>query len=244
MKINCDMGESYGPWKMGRDDEVMPFIDMANIACGFHASEPLTMYNTVQLAVSSGVEVGAHPGYPDLLGFGRRDYHCSREELIAGLLYQMGALDAICKSFGKSISYVKPHGALYNKMMVSDDTMSAVMTAVSSFREGLPLMVMSTQQNDALLAKADKYDLPLLFEAFVDRAYTEEGLLANRRHKGAVHTSFSRIELQVQEILLEGHVTTIDGKRIPLKADTLCIHGDGEHAVEIARFVRELMDGD
>jgi len=242
MKINCDMGESYGPWKMGNDVEVMPYIDQANIACGFHASDPLTMLSTVNLAVNGGVEIGAHPGYPDTLGFGRRDYHCSREELIATLLYQIGALDAICKSKGARIQYVKPHGALYNKMMVSDDSLRAVMTAVASYETGLPLMVMSTRRNDEVSALADQHDLPLLFEAFVDRAYDDDGLLVNRRHTGAVHDNLGRIELQVAEIVNDQAVTTISGKKIPLQADTLCIHGDGEHSVETARYIRELLD--
>jgi UPF0271 protein len=242
MKLNCDMGESYGAWVMGNDAAIMPFIDQANIACGFHASEPLTMFNTVSMAVGQGVEVGAHPGYPDLVGFGRRPYHCSKEELIASLLYQIGALEGICRNHGVRLSYVKPHGALYNRMMVDTDTLDAVMTAVSQYRRGLPLMVMATPEAYAVQARADHFHLPLLFEAFVDRAYDDEGLLVNRRVSGAVHTDLALIEAQVRQIVLEKSVTSLSGRRIPIVADTLCIHGDSELAVESARFVRELVD--
>ncbi len=242
MKLNCDMGESYGAWVMGNDADIMPFIDQANIACGFHASEPLTMFNTVSMAIGQGVEIGAHPGYPDLVGFGRRPYHCSKEELIASLLYQMGALEGICRNHGARLSYVKPHGALYNQMMVDVDTMEAVMIAISQYRTGLPLMVMATPEAYEVQARADHFHLPLMFEAFVDRAYDDVGLLVNRRVSGAVHQDLSLIEAQVREIVLEQSVTSIGGRRIPLKADTLCIHGDSAFAVESARFVRELID--
>lgn len=138
MKLNCDMGESFGSWTKGMDAEVMPYIDMANIACGFHASDPLTMDRTVRTAIAEKVAIGAHPGYPDLLGFGRRDMEFAPEELQALLVYQIAALDGICRTHGTAIEYIKPHGALYNKMAVDRTTLAAVMAAVRNFAPHCP----------------------------------------------------------------------------------------------------------
>jgi 5-oxoprolinase (ATP-hydrolysing) subunit A len=241
MKLNCDMGESFGSWTKGMDAEVMPFIDMANIACGFHASDPLTMDQTVKMAIAENVAIGAHPGYPDLLGFGRRDMECHPDELKALLVYQMAALDGICKTHGSAIQYVKPHGALYNRMMVDDVTLSAVMSAVRDYAPHCPLVVMATPEAGKVLDQAATFGIDVWFEAFSDRAYSDEGRLVKRSVPGAVHKTAEAIEQQVRQIILEGQVTSISGKRIPIKADTICIHGDSDHAAEAASHMRSVV---
>ena len=242
MKLNCDMGESFGSWTKGMDAEVMPYIDMANIACGFHASDPLTMDRTVRTAIAEKVAIGAHPGYPDLLGFGRRDMEFAPEELQALLVYQIAALDGICRTHGTAIEYIKPHGALYNKMAVDRTTLAAVMAAVRNFAPHCPLVVMATPDADEVLALAADVGIDVWFEAFSDRAYSDEGRLVKRSVKNAVHDTPEAIERQVTQIITEGSVTSISGKRIPIKADTLCIHGDSQHAVEAARHMRQVVE--
>lgn len=241
LQINCDMGESFGAWKMGADSEVIPYIDMANIACGFHASDPLTMRKTVRLAVESGVKVGAHPSYPDLVGFGRRHMEIAPEELTALTLYQIGALDGICRSEGSRIEYVKPHGALYNRMITDDGTLRAVLRAVAHFDKTLPVVVMAIPDNKRLLEAAASEGLKLLFEVFSDRAYDEQGHLASRNLPGAVLKTDEQIERQVRAIVERGSVITLSGREVPVTADTICVHGDGVRAVEGARFIRGLV---
>ena len=242
MKLNCDMGESFGTWTKGMDAEVMPYIDMASIACGVHASDPLTMDHTVKLALAQNVTIGAHPGYPDLLGFGRRDMDCRPDELKAILVYQMAALNGICQVHGTSISYVKPHGALYNRMMVDNTTLSMVMSAVRSYAPKCPLVVMATPDWQQVKDRADEYGIEVWFEAFSDRAYSDEGRLVKRSVRGAVHETTEAIEAQVTQIIREGTVTSISGKHIPIKADTICIHGDSYHAVDAARHMRQVVE--
>ena len=160
--LNCDMGESFGVWRMGDDAHAMPLVDQANLACGFHASDPLTMQRTVALAVQHGVSIGAHPAYPDLLGFGRRHLACSPEEVTALVLYQLGALDAFCRAAGTQLAYVKPHGALYNDLVRDDALFSAVLEACARYRQGLPLMVLALADNSRELRLADEADVPLM----------------------------------------------------------------------------------
>ncbi|MBA4503024.1 5-oxoprolinase subunit PxpA [Marinobacterium marinum] len=241
MKLNCDMGESFGSWSKGMDADVMPYIDMANIACGYHASDPQTMDYTVQLAQQSDVMVGAHPGYPDLLGFGRRDMVLSADELRLMTVYQLAALDGICRVNGTSIQYVKPHGALYNRMMVDEATLGALMQAVAGYSRDCPLVVMATPEADAVRRLADRHGIEVWFEAFSDRAYDDSGRLANRSIPGAVHKTTEAIEAQVLQIIEEGAVTSLGGHRIPICADTICIHGDSEHAVAAARHIRAVV---
>ncbi|NVK02362.1 MAG: 5-oxoprolinase subunit PxpA [Oceanospirillaceae bacterium] len=241
MKINCDMGESFGIWKMGSDAQIMPSLDMANIACGFHASDPLTMTRTVRIAVEHGVTIGAHPSYPDLVGFGRRDMQVDPQELRSIVQYQIGALEAICKAEGTKVSYVKPHGALYNKMSVDDGTLRAVYAAISDYDTSLPLVVMAAPDHQRRSDIAAEYGLKLLFEAFSDRAYDSHGRLASRTLPGAVYQNNEEIERQVRAIVERSCVITLDGDEIPVKADTLCIHGDGPKALETARFIRGLI---
>ncbi|MCP8687217.1 5-oxoprolinase subunit PxpA [Marinobacterium sedimentorum] len=240
MKFNCDMGESFGSWAKGNDEAVMPFVDMANIACGMHASDPTTMARTVQLACRFDVSIGAHPGYPDLLGFGRRELTLEAEELEACVLYQIGALDGICRAQGRRVEYVKPHGALYNRMMRDQATLDSMIAAVRRYDAGLPLVVLGAGEsaNAALRERAAGQGVELWFEAFADRAYDARGRLVPRSEPGAVHTDVDRVLRQVKEIAEQGQVSTLDGGTIPLQADTLCLHGDNEQLLAAVGRIR------
>ena len=220
----------------------MPYIDMANIACGFHASDPLTMTKTVKLAVEHGVSIGAHPSYPDLVGFGRRDMQVAPDELEALLIYQIGALNGICQVNGAELEYVKPHGALYNKMLVDDQTLTAVINAVKRYSQHLPLVTLATPDHERLTQAAQDQGVQLWFEAFSDRAYTDEGKLAPRSMPGAVHKSDKLIEQQVMEIVNSGQVTTLSGRSLPIKADTICVHGDSEQALATVKRLHALIN--
>jgi len=238
MRFNCDMGESFGNWKMGNDQAVMPYVDMANIACGFHASDPVTMARTVALALEHNVTIGAHPGYPDLAGFGRREMKLSQEELKQSILYQLGALEAICRAQGGEIEYVKPHGALYNQMAQDSEILLTVMTAVAEFKTGCPLMMIAGVCDETALSLAAPMGLPLLFEAFCDRAYNDDGTLVSRQQPGAVHGSVERVIQQIKEISLQQQVTTISGGNRTIKADSICLHGDNEHLLASIAEIR------
>lgn len=239
MKLNCDMGESFGSWSMGMDSAVMPYIDMANIACGFHASDPVTMHKTIKLAVAHDVSIGAHPGYPDLLGFGRREIQCSEQELFTSIVYQLGALDGLCRIHGTKIEYVKPHGALYNKMMVHEETLRVIMKAVRTYSPHCPLVLMATPNNQRMSELAETIGIEVMFEAFSDRAYDDDGLLVDRTIPGAVHETSETIEKQVLQIINEKSVTSISGEIIQIQADTVCVHGDSLKALEAARHIRQ-----
>jgi len=241
MHFNCDMGESFGSWNMGNDAAVMPYIDMANIACGFHASDPVIMARTVALAVQHNVTIGAHPSYPDLQGFGRRDMQLSAEELTQGMLYQMGALQAICHAQGTRISYVKPHGALYNRKAIDHQVLDSVMTAIAAFDSALPLMMIAGVRQQEAQQLADKHGIKLLFEAFCDRAYNDDGTLVSRSQPGAVHHDVERVIQQIKEISLEQRVTTISGQQRPLLADSICLHGDSEHLLSSIKELRRML---
>lgn len=224
---------------MGCDSYVMPWIDMANIACGFHASDPHIMSQTIDLAIRHGVKVGAHPSYPDLQGFGRRSMALPPDELNAMLIYQIGALKALCESKNSELSYVKPHGALYNDMMKDLTIFDAVVDAVSCFN--VPLMMLATSDSQAFFDIADKYDVPLLFEAFADRAYLGNGSLCPRSEQGAVLTNEEDILNQVRQIARYGKVTSKDGFVVPIEADTICVHGDNESAARLIAKIRQVL---
>ncbi|MCX4029173.1 5-oxoprolinase subunit PxpA [Endozoicomonas sp. SM1973] len=241
MKLNCDMGESFGSWQKGMDAEVMPYIDMANIACGFHASDPMTMDLTVAMAKEYDVVIGAHPGYPDLLGFGRRTMQCSPQELKTLLIYQIAALDGICRTHSTRLSYVKPHGALYNQMMKDSEVLATVMAAIHAYDRELALVVLANGNRDKTQHLADQQGIALLFEAFADRAYDSNGYLAKRDQPGAVFNDIEQIEQQVLGIIHEGKVSTLDGGEIPLNADTICVHGDNAQAVAAVRHIRQTL---
>ncbi len=241
MLLNCDLGESYGSWTMGLDEEVMPHIDQANIACGFHAGDPLTMRATLTLAARHGVSIGAHPAYPDLVGFGRRSMDLSADELIAALHYQVSALEGMALSQGLELAYVKPHGALYNDMMAKPEVRAAILQALKSYHRPLPLMLQATPAAEQHRKEADALGIRMLFEAFADRCYDDDGSLLSRRKPGAVHNR-ERMLAQVEQLQSESTVTTVGGKRLPLQADTLCVHGDNPEGVQAIRAIRALVN--
>lgn len=241
MKLNCDLGESFGSWTMGLDAQVMPHIDQANIACGFHAGDPLVMQKTLALAKANNVSVGAHPGYPDLVGFGRRSMNCSTDEIIALVTYQIAAIDGVAKSLGIELDYVKPHGALYNDMMAKDAVREAILIALSRYHRPLKLMLQATPNIEQHKAQAKLYKVALLSEAFADRCYDDDGKLLSRTKTGAVHNK-DKMLAQVKQLKEQGSVTTINGNVLMLNADSLCVHGDNLAGVQAIEAIRELID--
>lgn len=236
--LNCDIGESYGAWTMGLDAEVMPYIDCANIACGFHAGDPGVMRETVGLALRHNVIIGAHPAYPDLVGFGRRSLACAAEEVRDLLHYQIGALDGICRAQGGRVRYVKPHGALYNDMMANPQQLRAVIDAIARYDASLPLMVLAMRDNSPAQAIADEFGITLWFEAFADRAYDAEGRLVSRKLPGAVHHDPEQVVAQALTLSRGEALTASDGSELRLSAHTLCVHGDNAGSVAAVRRIR------
>lgn len=236
--LNCDLGESFGSWKMGLDDQVMPHIDQANIACGFHAGDPLVLQNTLALAKEHNVMVGAHPGYPDLVGFGRRTMKCSEAEIIAFMHYQLAAIDGMAQVQGLILEYVKPHGALYNDMMSNKDVRIAIMKAVSSYPKPIKLMLQATPQCEEHKLEASKHSIEVWFEAFADRCYDDDGKLLARTKEGAVHNR-EKMLAQVKQISSQNTVTTVSGNTLTIQADTLCVHGDNIEGVNAIVSIKE-----
>ncbi|MCB1680199.1 MAG: 5-oxoprolinase subunit PxpA [Halioglobus sp.] len=242
MLLNCDLGESYGNWTIGMDSAVMPHIDQANIACGFHGGDPVTLRKTLALAAQYGVTVGAHPSYPDLVGFGRRSMQLSAEETIAALHYQTAALEGLARCQGLQLGFIKPHGALYNDMMTRVQVRAAVLEAVASYHTALPLVVQATLRADEHRTEAAARGVSLQFEAFADRGYDDAGNLLPRCAPGAV-LDRARMLAQVEQLLADGTVTTASGRVIPLRADTLCVHGDNPEGVAAIEALRALLGG-
>ena len=245
MKLNCDLGESFGAWSMPVEAAIMAEIDQANIACGFHAGDPLVMKQAIRSAKQHDVVIGAHPAYPDLQGFGRRSMAIAADELSAMIQYQVSALSGMAKVCGANVSYVKPHGALYNDMMKDTAVMRTVMQSIAeinmqSLNSPLALMVQATSQNAAIKEAAQEWELPLYFEAFSDRRYTDEGLLQSRLIEGAV-LSESDALLQAKQLISSGTVTTASGATLAIEADSLCVHGDTKGAVSIAKKIRTFL---
>lgn len=243
MLLNCDLGESYGSWTMGLDDQVMPFINQANVACGFHGGDPLTIQKTLSLAKQHKVSVGAHPAYPDLVGFGRRSMKLAPQELTAVLLYQLSALDGMASCEGLDLGYIKPHGALYNDMMASDDVRATIMQAVAAYHRPITLMLQATPNAERHREEAQSAGIKLLFEAFADRCYDNDGTLLSRSKPGAVHNR-EKMLAQVLQLRDSGTVTTVDGLSIALRPDTLCVHGDNAEGVAAIQKIRALLDGE
>jgi len=239
MLINCDMGESFGSWTMGQDALIMPYIDMANIACGMHASDPTVMRDTVRLAKQHKVKIGAHPGYADLQGFGRRHIAMASDELAALFIYQLGALQAICISEGSEICYVKPHGALYNDMMSNDEIFTTLVKSLAQYNPALPLMMMAVPDKQRYIDIAKQHGISLIFEAFSDRSYQKDGRLTARSTAGSVHSSIEAVLAQVETLMQQGSVTSICGATVAVDADTVCIHGDGKMALQIAEQIAQ-----
>jgi UPF0271 protein len=240
IKLNCDMGESFGAYSMGLDEKIMPYIDMANLACGFHASDPVTMHKSIKLCKEHDIEIGCHPSYPDLVGFGRREMNCSSEEIISFVLYQLGALSALCKSYDVQVTYVKAHGALYNGMMKDENIFKAVAKAISKFDKNLKLMILSSGKNDEYQVIAQKYNIELLYEVFADRAYTQDGSLVSRSEENAVITNKEKVIKRTLLLMKKGIIKTIEGKKLKLKVDALCVHGDNKSALKLIKSLHKL----
>lgn len=236
--LNCDLGESYGQWAKGMDEAVMPYIDQANVACCFHAGDPVVLRQTLALAKRHGVSVGAHPAYPDLVGFGRRTMACSPDEIVALLHYQIAAIDGMAKSTGVDVQYVKPHGALYNDMMTNASVRAAVMTAVAGYYRPIALMLLATPNMDQHKAEAKACNIDLLFEGFADRCYADDGTLLPRSMPAAVHSAEKMLQ-QVEQLCTDSSVTTVGGNTLPLMIDSLCVHGDNMAAVDAIATIRQ-----
>lgn len=232
--INCDMGEG-----VGNDDLIMPYISSANIACGYHAGGEALIGSTIDLAIEHGVKIGAHISYKDKAFFGRREMHLSEEDLYALVLQQLVKIDLIARKKGVPLHHVKPHGALYN-MAARDAGLSRVIaTAIKDFREELVVYGLSGSE---LIREASAIGLRVANEVFADRTYTDDGTLTPRSEPDAVITNEKEAVNQVLQVIREGTVTSITGKVIPVKADTICIHGDTRHAMRFAKLIREALD--
>ena len=233
--LNCDMGESFGRYVLGDDAAVMPFITSANIACGYHAGDALVMQNTIRLAKQFGVAPGAHPGWPDLQGFGRREMDLSVDEVEALVLYQLGALAAFAKAVGVELQHVKPHGALYNQAAVDTKLADAISRAVKSFDRQLILVGLA---GSALIQSGLNLDLQVASEAFPDRRYNSDGTLVSRKQPNAILESPQEVAAHAVALAKDGIV--FSGQRV--KVDTLCLHGDNNHAAENARLIRAALE--
>ena len=234
--LNCDMGEAFGAWRMGRDEELLELVTSANIACGFHAGDPATMQRTVQLAVARGVAVGAHPGLPDLQGFGRRAMAVSHAEAYGLTLYQVGALAAFAQAAGGRLRHVKPHGALYNMAAQDRDLARAIAAAVKAFDPGLVLVGLSGSE---LIKAGRDLGLTCASEVFADRGVEPDGSLTPRGRPGAMIEDEEVAIARVLRMVREGVVTCRTGEDVAIEADTVCLHGDQPKAVTFALRLRE-----
>ncbi|MBS4196914.1 5-oxoprolinase subunit PxpA [Lederbergia citri] len=236
--LNCDMGESFGQYLLGHDEEIMRYISSANIACGFHAGDPATMNKTVKLALENRVKIGAHPGFPDLQGFGRRNMAINPQEVYEIVLYQVGALSAFVKAQGGSLHHVKPHGALYNMAAVDENLATAIAESVFNFD---PQLILYGLAGSALIKAGEKIGLATASEVFADRTYQNDGTLTPRSKSNALITDTDDAISQVVKMVKEQKVTSVDGTNINIKADTICIHGDGPNALRFAQKINEVL---
>jgi UPF0271 protein len=240
--LNCDMGESFGAYKLGMDEKVIQYITSANIACGWHAGDPLVMDKTVEMAVEHGVGVGAHPGYPDLPGFGRRNMDCTPDEIRSYVAYQVGALQGFCKIHGTRLRHVKPHGALYLTAVVNEVVARAVAEAIVSVDPDLLYVALAGAKGEMMTRIGKDVGLKVVYEAFPDRAYTPEGNLVPRRESGAVIKDPQEVARRALRMATEGVVIAVDDTSIPIKAQTLCVHGDTPSAVDLVRNIHEILE--
>jgi UPF0271 protein len=236
--INCDMGESFGAYTIGGDDEVIAHITSANIACGFHAGDPMVLGRTVRLSRDKNVAVGAHPGFPDLMGFGRRSMDCTIEEIRHYIIYQVGAVRAFCDVYGVKLQHVKPHGALYNMAVGNEALTRTIAEAVVSIDPELIMVALAGRHAPEVRAIAAAAGLRVVFEAFPDRAYTAEGTLVSRRKPGAVIKDSEVVAERALMMAAQGRILAEDGTSLALEADTLCVHGDTPAAVDLAFHIR------
>ncbi len=238
MLRNCDLGEWSDDDRS--DTALMPHIDLANVACGLHAGGPLTMRRTLSLARQHGVAIGAHPGYADPTNFGRVSIPHTREALIALIHYQVAALAGMAASEQLTLSYVKPHGALYNDMMANVEIRAAVMQAVAELPGALRLMMLATAEADRHREEAARFGIELIFETFADRCYGDDGQLLSRQLPGAIHAPDQALD-QVRQLCEDHTVTTVSGRVLPICADTLCVHGDNPEALAVVTAIRQLV---
>ena len=242
--LNCDMGESFGAYKLGMDENVIQYITSANVACGWHAGDPQVMEHTVKMAVDRGVGVGAHPGYPDLLGFGRRNMDCTAEEIRSYLIFQIGALQAFCRIHGTKLQHVKPHGALYLTAVENEKVARAIAEAVVSVDPQLIYVALAGAKGSLMRRVGRQVGLKVVYEAFPDRAYTPEGTLVSRRLPGAVIKDPGEVAQRALKMAKQGMVIAVDGTEVPLEARTLCVHGDTPSAVDLVRAIRSRLEAE
>jgi len=234
--LNCDMGESFGAWEMGNDAALMDYVSSVNIACGFHAGDASVISKTVETAIAKGVAIGAHPSFPDLQGFGRREMKMSEQEIFDIILYQVAALKGICEALGGHLHHVKPHGALYNQSAKDAAISRAIAEAVKAVDNNLTFYGLS---GSFLISEAEKINLKTVSEVFADRTYQTNGSLTPRSQPNALINETEKAVKQVLQMIETQTVTAASGETISIKAETVCIHGDGEHALEFARTIRE-----
>ncbi len=239
--MNSDVGESFGNYKLGLDEEVIPLISSANIACGFHAGDPTVMKRTIAIAKENGVALGAHPGFPDLMGFGRRNMDVSLEEIQDYVTYQVGALQAFGQAQGMKLQHVKPHGALYTMAVQNPEIWDAVAEAISAIDPALILFVLAGPGREDLEAVGAKHGIRIAFEFFGDRAYNPDGSLVSRKLPGAVIHDHQQVAEKVLKLVTEGSVVCADGSEIQLAADTICVHGDNPAALQLVKRIRETL---
>lgn len=234
--MNCDLAESYGVYRIGMDEEILPYITSANLACGFHASDPVVMSKSVEACKRNSVAVGAHPGFPDLQGFGRRNMIIPPKEVKAMVMYQIGALDAFCRANDITMQHVKPHGALYNMAGKDYELARAVCEAIADVN---PRLILMAQAGSQMQKAAEEMHLKMAREIFADRAYEEDGSLVARNKPGAMITDENEAIERVITMVRQGKVAAITGKEIPIQADSVCVHGDGEKALLFVKKLRE-----
>ena len=237
--LNSDVGESFGIYKLGLDEEVIPLISSANIACGFHAGDPAVMKRTISLAKENGVGAGAHPGFPDLIGFGRRNMDATLEEIKEYVTYQVGALQAFASAEEISLQHVKPHGALYNMAVQNVEVWDAIAEAIAGLDKNLILVALAGPNRNKLEAIATRHSIRIAFEFFADRAYNPDGSLVSRREAGAVLHNSEEVAERVVKMVIEGLVLAKDDSEIRLEADTICVHGDNPEAVGLVKNIRK-----
>lgn len=230
------MGESFGAWRMGNDAALMAYVSSVNIACGFHAGDATTIRKTVEIALEKNVAIGAHPSFPDLQGFGRREMKISSDEIFDIVLYQISAVKGICESFGATLHHVKPHGALYNQAAREKELAAAIAKAVKSLDENLIFYGLS---NSFLISEAENIGLKTASEVFADRSYQATGNLTPRSEANALINDPEHCAAQVLQMINDKSVTATNGEKVSIKADTICIHGDGENALEFAKTINE-----
>ena len=233
--LNCDLGESFGAWTLGQDAEIMPLLTSANVACGFHAGDPGVMRRTVQLALRQGVAIGAHPGLPDLVGFGRRNLDISPDEAFEMTVYQLGALAAVVRAEGGRLHHLKPHGALYNLAATNARLAESIAEAIYKVQPELTLYGLAGSE---LTKAGEKIGLTTAHEVFADRTYQANGTLTPRRQPDALITDAPTAINQVIKMITEGKVRAQSGAEVAIRADTVCLHGDGPHALDFARRLR------